>query len=204
MRRHPTGPQWQPGAGGLCLHTVLLAPDDPHRMYAAISAAGAFRSDDGGKSWRPVNRGLKSEGFLPEPDAEVGHCVHRLAMHPARPDVLFMQKANEADLRERVRAGRRRSRLRLPLGTGGRSRLLRPARMPVAAILGPPEGPTVRPCAVVKAILRGNNCSPALRPGRRAILVQYGIWSVIEASTQLPIAAGASTARDTTKDHGVW
>ena len=92
LRRHPTGPQWQPGAGGLCLHTVLLAPDDPHRMYAAISAAGAFRSDDGGKSWRPVNRGLKSEGFLPEPDAEVGHCVHRLAMNPARPDVLFMQK----------------------------------------------------------------------------------------------------------------
>ena len=92
LRRHPTGPQWQPGAGGLCLHTVLLAPDDPRRMYTAISAAGAFRSDDGGESWRPVNRGLKSEGFLPEPDAEVGHCVHRLAMHPARPDVLFMQK----------------------------------------------------------------------------------------------------------------
>ena len=92
LRRHPTGPQWQPGAGGLCLHTVLLAPDDPRRIYTAISAAGAFRSDDAGESWRPVNRGLKSEGFLPSPDAEVGHCVHRLAMHPARPDVLFMQK----------------------------------------------------------------------------------------------------------------
>ena len=92
LRRHPTGPQWQPGAGGLCLHTILLAPDDPRRIYTAISAAGAFRSDDAGESWRPVNRGLKSEGFLPSPDAEVGHCVHRLAMHPARPDVLFMQK----------------------------------------------------------------------------------------------------------------
>ena len=92
LRRHPTGPQWQPGAGGLCLHTVLLAPNDPKRIYTAISAAGAFRSDDTGESWRPVNRGLKSEGFLPEPDAEVGHCVHHLAMHPSRPDVLFMQK----------------------------------------------------------------------------------------------------------------
>ena len=92
LRRHPTGSQWQPGAGGLCLHTVLLAPNDPKRIYTAISAAGAFRSDDAGESWRPVNRGLKSEGFLPDPNAEVGHCVHRLAMHPARPDVLFMQK----------------------------------------------------------------------------------------------------------------
>ena len=92
LRRHPTGSQWQPGAGGLCLHTVLLSPNDPRRIYTAISAAGAFRSDDTGESWRPVNRGLQSEGFLPEPDAEVGHCVHRLAMHPSRPDVLFMQK----------------------------------------------------------------------------------------------------------------
>ena len=92
LRRHPTGPQWQPGAGGLCLHTVLLDPRDPRRIYTAISAAGAFRSDDAGESWRPVNRGLKSEDMLPDAEAEVGHCVHRLAMHPARPDVLFMQK----------------------------------------------------------------------------------------------------------------
>ena len=60
-------------------------------MFIAISAAGAFRTDDGGATWRPINRGLKSQG-IPDPDAEVGHCVHRIAMHPSRPDVLFMQK----------------------------------------------------------------------------------------------------------------
>ena len=91
VRCHGTGPSWQPGAGGLCLHTILLDPSNPERMFIAISAAGAFRSDDAGKTWRAVNRGLKSEG-IPDPNAEVGHCVHRIAMHRARPDVLFMQK----------------------------------------------------------------------------------------------------------------
>ena len=91
LRTHPSGASWQPGAGGLCLHTILLDPRQPGRMFAAISAAGAFRSDDGGGTWRPINRGLKSEG-IPDPNAEVGHCVHRIAMHPSRPDVLFMQK----------------------------------------------------------------------------------------------------------------
>lgn len=91
LRGHGTGPQWQPGAGGMCLHTILLDPDNPRRIYVAISAAGAFRSDDGGASWRPVNRGLKSQ-YIPDPEAEVGHCVHRIAMHPTRPDVLYMQK----------------------------------------------------------------------------------------------------------------
>src|SRR5690606_24685703 len=85
------GSAWQPGAGGLCLHTILLDPADPARLVVAVSAAGAFRSDDAGKTWRPINRGLVSEG-LPDPHAEVGHCVHRLAMHPARAHVLFMQK----------------------------------------------------------------------------------------------------------------
>jgi hypothetical protein len=83
---------WQPGAGGMCLHTILLHPTDPHRIYVAISAAGVFRTDDSGKTWQPVNGGLKSPFELPDPDAEVGHCVHRIAMHPSRPDVLFMQK----------------------------------------------------------------------------------------------------------------
>jgi photosystem II stability/assembly factor-like uncharacterized protein len=83
---------WQPGAGGMCLHTILLHPIDPQRIYVAISAAGVFRTDDGGKTWQPVNSGLKSPYELPDPDAEVGHCVHRIAMHPSRPDVLFMQK----------------------------------------------------------------------------------------------------------------
>src|SRR5262249_13187404 len=91
LRGHDTGSQWQPGAGGMCLHTILLDPSDAKRMFVAISAAGAFRSDDGGESWRPINRGLKSQG-IPDPDAEVGHCVHRLAMHRSRPGVLFMQK----------------------------------------------------------------------------------------------------------------
>jgi photosystem II stability/assembly factor-like uncharacterized protein len=91
LRGHGTGPQWQPGAGGMCLHTILLDPKDGRRMYVAISAAGAFRSDDGGRSWKPINRGLRSQ-YIPDPDAEVGHCVHRIALHRSRPDVLFMQK----------------------------------------------------------------------------------------------------------------
>ena len=91
LRQHGTGPRWQPGAGGMCLHTILLDPKNPGRIFIAISAAGAFRSDDAGKTWKPINRGLRSE-FMPDPTAEVGHCVHRIAMHPSQPDVLFMQK----------------------------------------------------------------------------------------------------------------
>jgi photosystem II stability/assembly factor-like uncharacterized protein len=91
LRDHDTGPQWQPGAGGMCLHSIILDPTNPDRMFVAISAAGAFRSDDAGKSWRPITRGLKSDG-IPDPEANVGHCVHRIAIHPTRPDVLFMQK----------------------------------------------------------------------------------------------------------------
>jgi photosystem II stability/assembly factor-like uncharacterized protein len=91
LRGHGSGPSWQPGAGGMCLHTILLDPRDPKRIFVAISAAGAFRSDDAGRTWRPINRGLHSL-YIPNPTAEVGHCVHRLAMHPSRPDLLFMQK----------------------------------------------------------------------------------------------------------------
>jgi len=91
LRGHGRGPHWPPGAGGMCLHTIVLDPRDEGRMFAAISAAGVFRSDDWGKTWRPANRGLRSEQ-IPDPDAEVGHCVHRIALHPARPDVLYMQK----------------------------------------------------------------------------------------------------------------
>jgi photosystem II stability/assembly factor-like uncharacterized protein len=91
LRGHDSGSRWQPGAGGMCLHTILLDPKDPNRIFVAISAAGAFRSDDAGKTWKPINRGLKSQ-YIPDPDAEVGHCVHRIAMHPSRPEVLFMQK----------------------------------------------------------------------------------------------------------------
>lgn len=91
LREHGSGPAWQPGAGGMCLHTIVLDPSNPQRIFIAISAAGAFRSDDAGTTWRPINRGLKSDG-IPDPAAEVGHCVHRIAMHRSRPDVLFMQK----------------------------------------------------------------------------------------------------------------
>jgi len=91
LRKHDTGPKWQPGAGGLCLHTILIDPSNPRRMFVAISAAGAFRTEDGGETWKPINRGLHSQ-YIPDPSAEVGHCVHRLAMHRSRPNTLFMQK----------------------------------------------------------------------------------------------------------------
>jgi photosystem II stability/assembly factor-like uncharacterized protein len=91
LRGHGTGPHWQPGAGGMCLHTIILDPKNPQRMWIAISSAGAFRTDDAGKTWKPINRGLKSQ-YIPDPDAEVGHCVHHIAMNPKRPGVMFMQK----------------------------------------------------------------------------------------------------------------
>ena len=86
------GHLWQPGAGGMCLHTIVLDPSHAERIFIAISAAGVFRTDDAGTTWRPMNRGLQSPYELPDPDAEVGHCVHRIAMHRSRPSVLFMQK----------------------------------------------------------------------------------------------------------------
>src|SRR5262249_40744958 len=91
LRTHRTASSWQPGGGGMCLHTILLDPSNPDRIFVAISSAGAFRTDDGGTTWQPINRGLVSEG-IPDPGAEVGHCVHRIARHPSRPGVLFMQK----------------------------------------------------------------------------------------------------------------
>jgi photosystem II stability/assembly factor-like uncharacterized protein len=91
LREHGSGPNWQPGAGGMCLHTIILDPSQPERIFIAISAAGAFRSDDGGKTWSATNKGLHTDG-IPDPNAEVGHCVHHIAMHPSRPGVLFMQK----------------------------------------------------------------------------------------------------------------
>src|SRR5512140_2195890 len=91
LRKHDTGPKWQPGAGGMCLHTILLDPQDRQRIFVAISAAGSFRTDDGGTTWKPINHGLHSQ-YIPDPNAEVGHCVHRITMHPSRPNTLFMQK----------------------------------------------------------------------------------------------------------------
>jgi photosystem II stability/assembly factor-like uncharacterized protein len=91
LRNNETGPLWQPGAGGLCLHTIILDPTNPDRIVIAISAAGAFRSDNAGKSWKPINKGLWSK-YIPNPTAEVGHCVHHIAMNPKTPNTLFMQK----------------------------------------------------------------------------------------------------------------
>jgi len=91
LRGHPSAPNWAPGAGGMCLHTIVLDPADRNRIFIAISAAGAFRSDDGGVTWTPINRGLRSN-YIPDPEAEVGHCVHRIAIHPSNPNTLFMQK----------------------------------------------------------------------------------------------------------------
>jgi photosystem II stability/assembly factor-like uncharacterized protein len=90
--RHTKGNLWQPGAGGMAVHTILLDPKNQKRIFVAISAGGCFRTDDGGATWKPITKGLKSPFELPDPDAEVGHCVHRIAMHPTRPDVLYMQK----------------------------------------------------------------------------------------------------------------
>ncbi|HEY3705061.1 MAG TPA: exo-alpha-sialidase [Terracidiphilus sp.] len=91
LRGHGTGSKWTPGAGGMGLHTIMIDPKNPDRMFIAISAAGAFRTEDGGKTWTPINKGLRSN-YMPDEDAEIGHCVHHMAMHPSRPDVLFMQK----------------------------------------------------------------------------------------------------------------
>ncbi len=91
LRTHRTAAEWAPGAGGLCLHTIIEDPKNPERMWIAISSAGAFRTDDGGKSWKAINKGLRSD-YIPDPDAEIGHCVHHVAMHPSKPGVLFMQK----------------------------------------------------------------------------------------------------------------
>ena len=104
LRGHKSGTDWQPGAGGLCLHTIILDPTRPNRIFVAISAAGAFRSDDGGVTWQPINRGLKSEG-IPNSEAEVGHCVHRIAMHRSRPERPLHAEALGRD------AERRRGRL---------------------------------------------------------------------------------------------
>ncbi len=82
--------KWAPGAGGMGLHTILLDPGNPNRIFVAISAAGCFRSEDAGKTWKVITKGLKSN-YIPDPNAEIGFCVHRIAMHKARPNTLFMQ-----------------------------------------------------------------------------------------------------------------
>ena len=89
---HPTRDKWQPGGGGLCLHTICTWPGEPDRLAVAVSAAGVWLTDDGGASWRRGNQGLVPR-YLPEdtPLDEVGLCVHRLHRAPMRPERLFMQ-----------------------------------------------------------------------------------------------------------------
>ncbi len=87
---HPTRERWQPGFGGMCCHSIQLDPDDDARMYVAISAAGTFRTDDGGETWAPMNRNVAAD-FHPEVYPEVGQCVHKLLLHPARPERLWQQ-----------------------------------------------------------------------------------------------------------------
>ncbi|RIK64872.1 MAG: hypothetical protein DCC65_13550 [Planctomycetota bacterium] len=90
LRGHGSGSQWAPGAGGMGVHTIVQDPSNPSRLFVAISAAGVFRTDDAGKTWAPKNKGLTSQ-YMPDPNVEVGFCVHRIAMHRSRPSTLFMQ-----------------------------------------------------------------------------------------------------------------
>jgi len=87
---HETRDRWNPGAGGMCCHSIALDPDEPERMYIGISAAGVFRSEDGGESWTPANQGTAAD-FLPDPFPDLGQCVHKLLLHPGRPDRLWQQ-----------------------------------------------------------------------------------------------------------------
>ena len=90
LLEHPTRERWQPGAGGMCCHSIQLDRDDPRRMVIGISAAGVFRSDDGGETWEPANRGTAAD-FLPDPYPDLGQCVHKVLVHPARPERLWQQ-----------------------------------------------------------------------------------------------------------------
>jgi serine/threonine protein kinase len=87
---HPHRPRWMSGLGGLCLHTILLHPTDPGRMHVGISAAGVYRTDDGGRTWQARNRGIRVT-FMPERFPEFGQCVHKIVVHPDRPERLFLQ-----------------------------------------------------------------------------------------------------------------
>ena len=90
LYEHPHRPRWEPGGGGLCLHTILPHPTDRRRMHVAISTGGVYRTDDGGQTWRTANQGVRAE-FLPNKHPEFGQCVHKVVMHPSRPERLFLQ-----------------------------------------------------------------------------------------------------------------
>ena len=90
LTAHPSRPKWHPGAGGLCLHSIIIDPSDSARMFVGISAVGVFRTEDGGKSWEVANKGTRAE-FLPERYPEYGQCVHKLLLADSKSSLLFQQ-----------------------------------------------------------------------------------------------------------------
>src|SRR5207244_868669 len=140
LRTHESASSWQPGAGGMCLHTILFDPRHPDRMFVAISSAGAFRTDDGGTTWRPINRGLHSEQ-IPNPTAEVGHCVHRVAMHRSRPG------SRSATATSTCCATRWRSTRSIRAASTSAPRAGRCTPRPMRATAGLPSSATCRPCS---------------------------------------------------------
>lgn len=95
LREHPSTLGWQPGAGGLILHSIVAHPSDPVRMWVGISAVGIFHSADGGATWDARNKGVRATGG-PEEYPETGQCVHKFGLHPDRPEVLFQQNHSGA------------------------------------------------------------------------------------------------------------
>jgi photosystem II stability/assembly factor-like uncharacterized protein len=87
---HPTRERWNPGAGGMCTHSIQLDPRDPDRAFVGISAAGVFRTEDDGETWTPANKGTAAD-FLPDPYPDLGQCVHKVLLHPADSDRLWQQ-----------------------------------------------------------------------------------------------------------------
>jgi len=90
LLKHPHRPKWTPGGGGMCLHTIVPDPANPRKMFIAMSTGGAYRTDDGGKTWQARNQGIRAD-FLPEKYPEFGQCVHKIVQHPRRPERLFAQ-----------------------------------------------------------------------------------------------------------------
>lgn len=102
LLNHPTRDRWEPGAGGLCLHTIVPDYSNASRMWLGISAVGCLRTDDGGQHWQFANKNTRA-GFLPDPYPEFGQCLHRLVQHPTRPDVLYQQ--NHCGIYKTLNAG---------------------------------------------------------------------------------------------------
>jgi photosystem II stability/assembly factor-like uncharacterized protein len=91
LLEHPTRDRWAPGFGGMCTHSIQLDPADPNRMYVGISAVGVLRSDDGGESWTPKNKGVAADFYPDDPFPEIGQCVHKLLLHAGQEGRLWQQ-----------------------------------------------------------------------------------------------------------------